>query len=187
MNTNIFLKEIQNGNQDSFKRLFYLYYDSLVIYADQYLFDRAGSEDIVQEVFIYFWENASTLNIKTSVKGYLYKMVKNRVLNYLKTLKITTDIEILEFTSPQKQSFDNDDFQEEKGRKYTKVLMLIESMPEKMKEICNLKYIQSYSYSEISDELDISINTVKTQLRRAKSRLRKQLPYLLLFLYLYFF
>ena len=186
MNPNIFLKEIQNGNQDSFKRLFYLYYDSLVIYADQFLFDRPSSEDIVQEVFIYFWENASVLNIKISVKGYLYSMVKNRVFNYLKTLKITVDIEILEYTEPKK-SFVNDNYPEEKGIRYTKVIKLIETMPEKMKEICNLKYIQSYSYAEISDELGISINTVKTQLKRAKSRLRKQLPYILLFLSLYFF
>lgn len=174
MNQNILLKQIRNGNQDGFKRLFHLYYDSLVIYADSYLSDRASSEDVVQEVFIYFWENANTINITTSLKGYLFKMVRNRGLNYLKTLKITDDIEILEYD----YYYETDNLQEEKIRRFNEVLLLIETMPVRMKAIFNLKYRQNYSYSEISSELGISTNTIKTQLKRAKAILQNQLPFI---------
>lgn len=173
MNPNILLQEIRDGNQEGFQRLFHLYYDSLVIYAEGYLFDRASSEDVVQEVFIYFWENANNITITTSVKGYLYKMVRNRGLNYLKTLKITDDLEILEYADNE-FSYDTYDLQEERRRKFNKILLLVEAMPKRMKAIFNLKYRQHYSYSEISNELNISTNTIKTQLKRAKTLIQTQ-------------
>ena len=176
MNPNIILEEIRDGNQDIFKRLFHLYYDSLVIYAEGYLFDRASSEDVVQEVFIYFWENADNIIITTSVKGYLYKMVRNKGLNYLKTLKVTDDLEILEYTHNELGD-DLDNLQEERIKKFNKVLLLVEAMPKRMKTIFNLKYRQHYSYSEISNELNISTNTIKTQLKRAKSLIQSQSPF----------
>jgi len=176
LNPNLLLREIRDGNQDSFKRLFHLYYDSLVIYADGYLCDRASSEDLVQEVFIYFWENADNITITTSVKGYLYKMVRNKGLNYLKTLKITDDLEILEYTHNELGD-DLDNFQEERIKKFNKVLLLVEAMPKRMKTIFNLKYRQHYSYSEISNELNISANTIKTQLKRAKTLIQSQSPF----------
>lgn len=180
MNVNILLEEIRDGNQNSFKRLFHLYHDSLVIYAEQYLFDRASSEDVVQEVFISFWENANRITITISVKGYLYKMVRNRCLNYLKTLKITDELEILEYCDSE-ASYEINDFQEERVKKFDKVLHLVEVMPTKMKAIFNLKYQQDYSYSEISNEMNISTNTVKTQLKRAKKIIQTHFPFFILF------
>ena len=179
LNPNFLLEEIQGGNQDSFKRLFHLYYDSLVIYAEGFFFDRASSEDVVQEVFIYFWKNADSITITTSIKGYLYKMVRNRCLNYLKTLKITDDLEVLEYTHSE-LGYDLDNLQEEKIKKINKVLLLVETMPKRMKAIFNLKYQQHYSYSEISNELNISTNTIKTQLKRAKTLIQSQFPLLFL-------
>jgi len=176
MNPNIFLKEIQDGDQESFKRLFHLYYDPLVIYAERYLYDRASSEDMVQEAFIYIWEHSNTIEIKTSFKAYLYTMVRNRCLNNLKTIKITDDIEILDYiviNSVKKQ----DDFQDEKIRKHKKILLFVETLPERMKAVFNLKYTQHYSHSEISNELGISKNTIKTQLKRAKTLLQSQFPF----------
>ncbi|MDT0678330.1 RNA polymerase sigma factor [Autumnicola musiva] len=170
LDTKLFL-EIQGGNRESFKRLFYLYYDSLVIYAEGYLYDRASSEDVVQEVFICFWEHADTINITTSIKGYMYKMVRNKCLNHLKKLDISDKLEILEYTHIRVPDNHPNKLQDERIKKFNKVSHLIESMPNRMREIFNLKYKQNYSYSEISRELNISTNTIKTQLKRAKDLL----------------
>lgn len=182
MDLNIILKEIRDGNKESFERLFHTYYESLVIYADRFLFDRASSEDLVQEAFIYLWENANTINITSSLKAYLYKMVRNRGLNYLKSLKITDDLESVNYSNQHDFFYNSTDIQEEKAVKFNKVLTLVDTMPEKMKEIFNLKYRQFYSYAEISIELGISTNTVKTQLKRAKTLLRNH--FLLFIIYI---
>lgn len=187
LSPNIFLEEIRDGNQESFKRLFHLYHQSLVIYAEGYLFDRALAQDVVQEVFIHLWKNAHTIHIKTSVKGYLYKMVRNKSLNYLKSLKITDSLEMLDHPIAMDFHYSEDMPQEEKIKKFRDVLLFVETMPPRMKAVFHLKYRQQYSHLEISNELDISINTVKTQLRRAKNQLSKHFPYYLFVLGLYLF
>lgn len=183
MDSKIILK-IREKNQDSFESFFHHYYEPLVIYAQGYLYDRASCEDIVQEVFIYIWDNANAINITISVKGYLYKMVRNRMLNHLETLKNTYDIDVLNY-NPIKETYDDlMSVQEEKSIKFNKVLLIIDTLPKRMKEIFILKYRRNYSYSEISIILNISPNTVKTQLKRAKTILQSQFLSYILLIYL---
>lgn len=183
MDSKILLK-IREKNQDSFESFFHHYYESLVIYAQGYLYDRASCEDVVQEVFIYVWENANSINITISLKGYLYKMVRNRMLNHLETLKNNYEIEVYGYTPIKETYEDLVNLQEEKNVKLNKVLLLIDALPKKMKEIFILKYRRNYSYSEISLILNISPNTVKTQLKRAKTILQSQLLTYILLIYL---
>ena len=53
MDSRVSLSEIQNKNHFAFKKLFDELYPELVLYANNYLFDNAASEDVVQEVFVY--------------------------------------------------------------------------------------------------------------------------------------
>lgn len=173
LNSNILLK-IRENHLGSFESLFHLYYEPLVLHAQGYLSDRASCEDIVQEVFIYVWENSRSIKITVSLKGYLYKMVRNRMLNHLKTLKITYDLDVLNSTITRQTYEESVIVQEEKNVKINAVLLLIEKLPKKMKEIFILKHRRNFSYSEISEHLNISPNTVKTQLKRAKVILQSQ-------------
>lgn len=173
VNSNILLK-IRENHLGSFESLFHLYYEPLVLHAQGYLSDRASCEDIVQEVFIYVWENSHSINITVSLKGYLYTMVKNRMLNHLKTLKITYDLEVVNSTVSKQTYEESVIIQEERNLKLSAVLLLIEKLPTKMKEIFILKHRRNLSYSEISEHLNISPNTVKTQLKRAKIILQSQ-------------
>lgn len=178
------LYKIREKNQNSFEALFHLYYEPLVLHAQSYICDRASCEDVVQEVFIYLWENADSLDIKVSLKGYLFKMVKNRMLNHLDTLKNTYDIEVLNHL-PAKETYEESIIVlEEKNFELNRLYLLIDKLPKKMKEVFILKYRRNFSYSEISQHLSISHNTVKTQLRRAKTMLQSQLPLFFLWVYL---
>ena len=175
--------EIQNKNTKIFKQFFNKHYKELVTYAHGYLFDQHVSEDIVQEVFIQLWEKSEELNIKTSLLAYLYAMVRNRCINYLKTLKITDDYSVLEFNISLATEHDLESFSEdEKQIVYRQILKIVESLPEKMQEIVKLKFISGYKYSEIASEMNISVNTVKTQLKRAKIQISKLITAVLLLL-----
>ena len=183
MDINIILKEIRDGNKETFERLFHKYYERLVIYAERFLFDRASSEDLVQEVFIHFWENSKSIHITTSLKAYLYRMVRNKGLNYLKSLKLTDDLESVNYSNEHDFFYNSIETQEENGLKFKKVIHLVDTMPDRMQEIFNLKYRESYSYAEISNELGISTNTVKTQLKRAKALLKNHFLFPLFFIF----
>ncbi|WKB81824.1 RNA polymerase sigma-70 factor [Cellulophaga lytica] len=169
---NLIMKEIQRGNKMAFEVLFNRYYEALVNYAYNYLYDQNNSQDLVQEIFIYIWENAADLKITSSVKGYLFTMTKNRCLNFLKKVNITDNEGVIEL----KSLFDHDlnyatlsdtELQEKP------ILKLLDKLPAKMKVIVMLKFFSDYKHQEIAEELDISINTVKTQLKRARIKLSR--------------
>ena len=79
----ILLNEIAKRNRAVFEALFSDYYPILTRYAEGFIFDRHACEDIVQSMFLYFWENAGKLALTTSLKAYLYGAVKNKCLNLI--------------------------------------------------------------------------------------------------------
>lgn len=186
MDINIVLRELQNQNKSVYKNVFNHFYKGLVVYANNFLYDQQASEDVVQEIFIVLWENAKDIEIKTSLKAYLFAMVRNKCLNYLKSIKITDDLNLIDFNSALLLEEDFDIIsEEEKAIVYRQILKIVESFPESMQQIFKLKFIENYKYNEIADELGISVNTVKTQLKRAKSKISESIP-LLLALFLHY-
>ncbi|WP_445732645.1 RNA polymerase sigma factor [Mariniflexile sp.] len=183
---NNILEEIAKNDKKVFKNFFDEHYLELVHYANGYLFDKDSSEDIVQEIFIYIWENAETLNITTSLRGYLFAMVRNKCFNYLRSIKITDNYQFLDFKNEliTEYVFDTVD-EQEKERVYHQTLKVVDALPDKMQQIVKLKFMHNYKYSEIANELGISINTVKTQLKRAKVRIIELVVSILILLQIY--
>ncbi|MFH7019191.1 RNA polymerase sigma-70 factor [Flavobacterium sp. FlaQc-47] len=180
MDINLVLSELQKQNKSVYKNVFNQFYKGMVLYANNFLFDQQTSEDIVQEVFIWLWENAKNIEINTSLKSYLYAMVRNRCLNYLKSIKITDDLNLIDLNSALLLEEDIDNISEdEKAIIYRQILKIVEGFPASMQQIFKLKFVENYKYNEIADELGISVNTVKTQLKRAKLKIGESIPLLL--------
>ncbi|MCR8669019.1 RNA polymerase sigma-70 factor [Aestuariibaculum sp. M13] len=180
---NLILQGIRNKDEQVFKNLFDSHYNGLVAYANGFLFDKDASEDLVQEVFIYIWENASKMDVHTSLNSYLYTMVRNRCFNYLKSIKITDNFKLLEFNIELfSEHVVETASEDDKKIIYHQILKIIDSLPEKMQEIVRLKFIQNYTYLEIAEELGVSVNTVKTQLKRSKIKITEMITVVLVLL-----
>ncbi|UNY99806.1 RNA polymerase sigma-70 factor [Zhouia spongiae] len=183
MSQRFILTEIKKKNQKVFKKLFSDLYEELVVYANGYLFDKNSSEDIVQEAFIYLWEQAENLHIRDSIKSYMYVMIRNRCLNYLKSIKVRDSLHILDLNTVIIGNHDLDAFsQHDRQIIQVQLQKVITELPFKMQEIVRLRFISNYKYSEIADELGISVNTVKTQLKRAKTKISASITPLLILL-----
>jgi RNA polymerase sigma-70 factor (family 1) len=180
---NLIIEEIRKGNRKVFQIFFNKNYKQFVSFGNNYLFDQQASEDIVQDLFIYIWENADTIHITSSLNSYMHTSIKNRCLNYLKSLKITDDYKILDFNISliTEHVFDSTS-KEDKEIVYHQILKIVNTLPEKMQQIVRLKFLHGYKYKEIAEELDISINTVKTQLKRAKSKIIEMITSILILL-----
>ena len=76
------------GNQEAFNYFFDYYYSGLCIYANRYIGVLSISEEIVQDVFVRFWEKRQLINVESSVRFYLFRSVHNQCLNQLKHRKI---------------------------------------------------------------------------------------------------
>ncbi|WP_308992362.1 RNA polymerase sigma-70 factor [Mariniflexile litorale] len=183
---NLIFEEIKKGNRQVYKTFFNKNYEDLVIYANGYLFDKAASEDVVQEVFIYIWEKSYKIEIESSLHGYVYTMVRNRCLNFLKSLKLTDSFNALEFNVNliTEHVFDSTS-EENKKIVYHQILKIVDTLPDRMQQIVKLKFLHNFKYSEIAEELGISVNTVKTQLKRAKSKITELITSILILLELH--
>ncbi|WP_172435995.1 RNA polymerase sigma factor [Sediminicola luteus] len=177
------IASLKERNRIVFRAFFKAHYTNLVAYAHGFLFDRGASEDVVQEVFIKFWEKLPHLNITGTPKGYVYAMVRNACLNHLKKIKVTDTTHLLEMNNMVVASYDFDDYSLENKRLiYNQILKIVEELPPKMRQIFEMRYFYNYKYNEIAEELDVSVNTVKIQLRRSKVRIADMLSALLLLL-----
>ena len=168
----ILFNEIKNRNLKVYEALFSNYYPHLVRFAEGYLFDKQECEDIVQNLFIYFWENADKISLDHSVKSYFFNSVKNRCLNHLRDLNIRDRHNLL-YLEGLLNVEDYSEFQNPEI--IIQINAAIEQLPEQMAKIFKLKYLEGKKISEIAQINQITENTVKTQLLRAKDKLRKLL------------
>jgi RNA polymerase sigma-70 factor (ECF subfamily) len=131
--------------------------------------DKDASKDIVQDFFISYWQRKETILVTVSFKAYAIKAVKNLSFLYLekakknKALLNNLNIEIFE----EQQVFD-------KPKDFSKIQELIDRLPESRRNIFISFVVQGMSYAEIAENYDITINTVKTQMKRAYAFLRAE-------------
>lgn len=176
---------LEQSDEEHLQKAFNLYYKELVRHANKYLFDIGESENMVQDVFVQLWENRDCVHIHTSSRSYLYIMVRNKCLNHLKSIKIVDNVKAIElFCEREDSELERNDLNP--FVKYEEVEKLISLMPQNMREIFEMKHLSNYTYLEIAQELNISPNTVKTQLKRAKARLLHVANSVAIIFYLYF-
>lgn len=183
------LSKIKEGDKNSFKLLFDLYYTDLCRFALAYLKDPDNAEDVVQNFFISFWEKRESLTINTSIKSYLFSSVRNRSLNYIRDNSKFADIDD-EFLSNQPSGSIEADSMIDTDNLEEKIRGAIEKLPVKCKEIFLLSREQNLSYKQIAERLQISVKTVENQISIALKKLHLELkPYynalILLFLFFY--
>ena len=74
---------VRQDNYPAFEKLFQKYYDPLCRYAQGLLADGSLAEDVVQDMFIHFWENRIKLQVKDSLRAYFYTCIRHRALKNL--------------------------------------------------------------------------------------------------------
>jgi len=177
---NIAVKELKNGNEKTFEWIFKTYYRALCFYAEGLIGEKEAAEEIVSDFFLKLWENRETINITTSLQAYLYKGVFNNSLKYLDHIKV-----LRKYREHALYMMENHDlFQPQTedplsiliSREVTaKIEKAIDTLPAQCKEVFSLARLDGLSYQEIAEKLGISINTVRTQITRAMTKLRESL------------
>lgn len=171
---------IAKGDKKAFEQLFRDWYVRLCVYAESIVRDRDLAEDLVQGIFCMLWEKRDKVDVRESVKSYLYRSVYNSALNTIKHEKVK--IAFLEFIRKHENEDVNDTerfFDSEDQSIVLKELnRAIETLPDQCREIFLLSRFAGKKSAEIASELDLSIRTVEAQLYRAMKRLREELSHL---------
>ena len=152
--------------------LFERYYKPLVVFADSCVTDPADAEELVQEVFYKFVRNKTWDKIKPRVLStYLFRSVRNACINHLEQQKIVIpENELLRFDAIEEvaPTLDNE--------LIDKLMDALDRLPERAGLVVRKIVLESKKYKETAEELDISVNTVKSLLAAGLKRLREQFP-----------
>jgi RNA polymerase sigma-70 factor, ECF subfamily len=166
------LENIRKGNEKAFEMLFRTYYSSLCLFAHKILHDTTVSEEIVQDIFYYFWEKRATLELTTSVKSYLFKSVYNNSLKYLRHVKIVKNYETHAGTE---DVFELQENYAEMGEIMHIIKQTLEQVPARTREIFELNRNEGLKYHEISEKLNISVKTVEAHMSSILKLFRENL------------
>lgn len=184
LNDKLILEKLKKGenSQSAFKELFDLYYVPLAAYSLKFCNSYISAEDIVQEVFIKFWDQQLYLKCPETAGPYLYRAVKN---NSLKLLQRDKTIYFENIESQINLVYD-DNFLDEKAveARKKKLYEEIDLLPAKGREVFTAIAFHNKSYAQVATDLNISINTVKTHYSRSLKQLRTALFLLILFLFI---
>ncbi|MGD8780265.1 MAG: RNA polymerase sigma-70 factor [Ignavibacteria bacterium] len=168
------IKRINKGDIKAFEYLFRAYHSNLCNYCFVKVKDKDAAKEIVQEIFINIYKNRENWSPKNSIKSYLFKAVKNRIINYLKHPSLSQKSELLiDSINNEKELSPIELYSQKEFREA--YLKAVEKLPEKCREILMLVKEHGLSYKETAEIQDISIKTVETQMRLAFQKLRKSL------------
>lgn len=166
------LEELKLGKESALKRLFDQYYMPLCLYSIQITDSFELSEDIVQDFFIAFWEKRIYNHISENLRGYLFFSVRNASMAVVKKEKIIFLAEV----EKEAYSLPDDSYDEEELLQRQKRLQEeLRELPVQGLKIFEAIVLQEKKYKEVAEELNISVNSVKTHLSRALKQLRTSL------------
>lgn len=177
---NIHLHKLKKGDEKTFISLFEAYYVSLCAYSRRYVGRKDIAEDIVSETFFKIWENRKKLEIKTSIKAYLFQAVANNSLNHLR--KLNREEKIDDYF---KESHDNIGFHEVSENLTEQSIMMkelntriedaVSQLPKQQQIAFRLKRFEGKKNKEIADEMGLAVKTVEMHLSKAMFSLRENL------------
>lgn len=168
----IIISEVQNTKIDynTFKDIFYTLYPKLFSFCMKYVENEFEAEEIVSECMLYIWEEKKNLEKIRNLKSYLYTMVKNKCYAHLKHNKKIVSIECDVHCS---YSLEEEYIIEEEV--HSVLIEALNTLPEKCRKVFELSCLEGLKYKEIAEDMNISVNTVKSQRARAIELIKIQL------------
>ena len=164
-----------NWNEQLFREQYRKYYRALVVYVLKMVSAQTQAEDVVQDVFLNLWRKKSLIEDETKLRSYLYASVRNRALDYLKHKhveqeyidKVKENVAVFSLNENEEEFLFTDEI-------FRRLFQHVEALPPRQRDLF-LKLIEGKRLREIANEMNVSIETVKTQKARGLNTLRKQM------------
>ncbi len=168
------IKALNEGSHQAYEELFDAWYEPLCRYSFSIVRNMDDAEDVVQKMFCKLWDARQSLEIKSSIKSYLYRIVHNDSLNAVHQ-KTSHQEHNLNYISSMN---DNDNSVAEIVSANDLQLAIdtaLSTLPPQCRRVFEMSRVDQLSYSEIATELSISTNTVENHVSKALKILRIEL------------
>ncbi|WP_158868276.1 RNA polymerase sigma factor [Maribellus comscasis] len=169
------VKRFSEGNMEAFDYLYFKYCHRLQQFVYGLLKTESDAEEIVQEIFVKLWINRASLKDYNAFESYLFSIAYNSTLGYLrkkakekKYIEYIKSIQVISEEATAENKLDLSIFNE-------KLEEAINCMPPRQREVFRLKHKEHFSYKEIAQKLNISVNTVENHIAKSHRFLKQEL------------
>lgn len=163
------------GDRHAFKRIYDLYSKAMYNVAYRITADEDDACDALQEAFVSAFDHLDTYRGEATFGSWLKRIVVNKAINMIRTRKAERLPETGEWDIADEQEVEV----EADGRTVERVKAAIRQLPEGYRTVLSLYLMEGYDHQEISEILSVSVSTSKSQLNRAKSKLKEILTHTL--------
>ncbi len=164
------VKALKQGDGKAQRLAYDKYSATMLALCYRYVGDRMTAEDIMIEGLMKVFEKISQFNLEGSLEGWIRKIMVNESLGYIRKQKRNLE----EYPSDQIEIIPDYNFVEEKFNEEA-LLTLVNELPLGYRTVFNLYVIEGYSHKEISEIMEITESTSKSQLHRARTMLQRKL------------
>ncbi|MCL6258622.1 RNA polymerase sigma factor [Aquiflexum sp. TKW24L] len=130
--------------------------------------DREVAQDVLQAVFEKAWLRKEELQKMENPTGWMVRSLKNESLQHFRVSKKFDPLGDFDFETKEEKSHD-------RSEEVKMVFRFLESLPEKQREIFQLREVEGLTYEEIAEYLEVSLDQVKVNLHRARKTLKEYL------------
>lgn len=175
---------LKSGSKQAFDVIYRRHHAVLYLFARRLIKDDDTAADLVQEVFVKLWEHSSILPFDINIKSYLYSMIRNRVLNYIRNnrSRMMNNYKIV-----QDMTLDCEDeilnLMEDKDMTH-RFDKAVQSLPSQQRRVILLK-LKGKTSKEIARMMELSLNTVNAHYRLGLKALKNKLLILMLMLFIW--
>lgn len=165
------LTDLKKNNFSAFNTIYAQYSKPLYVYLLHKLKDPEVCNDVLQDIFVSFWEKKEQLNIEISIKAYLFQAARYKIIDLyrldIKYQKYLADL--AEFMTIDESVITD---RIDNRRKLQEIEHAVNNLPEKMREIFILSRYEHQTTRDIATKTNLSPQTVKNQLSKALRILR---------------
>ena len=147
--------------------------DKLYRFALNIVGNTFDAEDIMQELMIKIWNRMEQFKEIDNKEAWCMTVTRNMAIDKTRNKKLAT-LDISEY----QQLKDNDVTQDRKmedDERLGSIMKLVNQLPEKQREIIHLRDVEGYTYQEIAEMTETTLDFVKVSLHRARKTLKEQL------------
>ena len=173
---------LKEGNDAAYTEIYHRYKGVLHLHAYKKLGDFEEAKDAVQVLFANLWADRDSMPATNNLSGYLYTSLRNRILNIISHKKVASKY-IDSITVSFKEDYAITDYLVREKELASKIEEEIAKLPPKMQQIFIMSRKFHLSHKEIAQELSISPETVKNQIKNSIKILRKRLELINLFVF----
>lgn len=178
----LLLDKMKQDDAQAFAVLYDRYWPALWRYACNAMNTREEAKDIVQEVFFSLWERRKTVMVHTALSPYLYRVTMNKVIDNIDRTRRHESFynELAKRYETGVNTTESVVFEKELVRSFEEGLTHI---PRKARQVFELSRNNDMTHQQISEELSISRETVKSQLKVALKILKGRMLNLMFLFY----